>query len=32
MKTVEEYAKAGEHHDIMDALTLLTKAYISLVR
>jgi hypothetical protein len=29
MKTVEEYAKAGEHHDVMDALTLLTKAYIS---
>ena len=29
MKTVEEYAKAGEHHDIMDALILLTKAYIS---
>ena len=29
MKTVEEYAKAGEHHDVTDALTLLTKAYIS---
>lgn len=30
MKTLEEYAKLGEHHDIMDALSLLTKAYINM--
>ena len=30
MKTIEEYAKLGEHHDVMDALILLTKAYISM--
>ena len=29
MKTIEEYAKIGEHHDVMDALLLLTKAYVS---
>ena len=30
METLEELAKKGEGHDIMDALTLLTKAYISM--
>lgn len=30
MKTIEEYAKLGEVHDEMEALTLLTKAYISM--
>ena len=30
MKTFEEYAKLGEHHDVMDALILLTKAYINM--
>ena len=29
MKTIKEYAKIGEHHDVMDALLLLTKAYVS---
>ena len=29
-RTIEDYAKAGEQHDIMDALTLLTKAFISM--
>ena len=29
MSTIEEYAKEGEHHDVMDALMLLTKAYIN---
>lgn len=29
MKTFEEYAKQGESHDVMDALILLTQAYIS---
>ena len=29
MKTFEEYAKQGESHDVMDALKLLTQAYIS---
>lgn len=28
MKTIEEYARYGEQRDTMDALTLLTKAYI----
>ena len=26
----EEYARLGEHHDVMEALTLLTKAYINM--
>lgn len=30
MKTFEEYAKLGESHDVMDALTLLTKGYIKM--
>lgn len=30
MKTIEEYAKLGEHHDVLDALILLTRAYISM--
>lgn len=30
MKTIKEYAKLGEVHDVMEALTLLTKAYISM--
>ena len=30
MRTIEEYAKLGEHHDIMDALKLLTLAYIDM--
>ena len=30
MKAIEKYAKRGEHCDVMKALTLLTKAYISL--
>ena len=25
-----EYARFGEHHDVMEALTLLTKAYINM--
>ena len=29
MRTIEEFAKSGEHHDVMDALSLLTHAYIS---
>lgn len=29
MNTIEEYAKRGEQCDVMEALTLLTKAYIS---
>ena len=29
MKTIEDYAKVGKNHNIMDALVLLTKAYIS---
>lgn len=29
MKTIEEYARQGELHDVMDALKLLTQAYIS---
>ena len=29
MRTIEEFAKLGEHHDVMDALSLLTHAYIS---
>ena len=29
MKTFEEYVKQGESHDVMDALILLTQAYIS---
>lgn len=29
MKTIEEYARQGEPHDVMDALKLLTQAYIS---
>jgi len=29
MKTIDDYAEAGTHHDVMDALVLLTKAYIS---
>ena len=28
MKTIEDYASRDEHHDVMDALELLTKAYI----
>ena len=30
MKTIEEYAKLGEHHVVMDALTLLTNAFVKL--
>lgn len=30
MKTIEKYAIRGEQCDVMKALTLLTKAYISL--
>ena len=30
MKTIEDYAKGGEHYDVMQALELLTKAYISM--
>ena len=29
MKMIEEYARQGESHDVMDALILLTQAYIS---
>ena len=29
-KTIEEYALRGDHHDVMEALTLLTKAYIKM--
>ena len=29
MNTIEEYATLGESHDVMDALILLTQAYIS---
>lgn len=28
MKKIEDYANRGKHHDVMDALELLTKAYI----
>lgn len=28
METIKELAKNGEQHDVMDALRLLTKAYI----
>ena len=31
MKTIEEYAKLGEHHDVMEALTLLTNAFVKLL-
>lgn len=27
-----EYARLGEHHDVMEALTLLTKAYINMIQ
>ena len=27
---IDEYAKRGEHHDVMDALLLLTRAYINM--
>lgn len=30
METIEELAKRGEQHDVMDALRLLTKAYIEM--
>ena len=30
MKTIEEYARLGEQHDVMQALELLTKAYVSM--
>ena len=30
MKTIEEYARLGEHHVVMDALTLLTNAFVKL--
>ena len=29
VETIEDFAKRGEQHNVMDALTLLTKAYIS---
>ena len=30
MNTIEDYARLGEHHDVMEALTLLTKEYINM--
>ena len=30
METIEQLAKKGEQHDVMDALRLLTKAYIEM--
>ena len=30
MNTIEEYARLGEHHDVMEALLLLTKAYTNM--